>query len=96
MRPLTASGSASQDLEAKASTVWFDQENLCVAFYDGRQLFVPLAYFPRLLNATAQQRNQYELSGGGMGIHWDEIDEDISVPGLLMGNRDITNYQNVI
>jgi len=50
----------------------------------------------RLLNATAQQRNQYELSGGGMGIHWDEIDEDISVPGLLMGNRDITNYQNII
>jgi hypothetical protein len=53
----------------------------------GRQLFVPLAYFLRFLNATAaQQRNQYELSGGGMGIHWDEIDEDISVPGLLMGN----------
>lgn len=86
----------SSNIEAKASRVWFDQENLCVAFYDGRQLFVPLAYFPRLLNATAQQRNQYELSGGGMGIHWDEIDEDISVSGLLMGNRDITNYQNII
>lgn len=43
-----------QYLEAKASKVWFDQENLCVAFYDGRQLSVPLAYFPRLLNATAQ------------------------------------------
>uniref|UniRef100_UPI004056CE27 DUF2442 domain-containing protein n=1 Tax=Candidatus Electronema sp. TaxID=2698783 RepID=UPI004056CE27 len=68
---------------------------MCIAFYDGRQLFVPLAYFSRLLNATAQQRNQYELSGG-MGIHWDEIDEDIRVPGLLMGNRDITNYQDVI
>jgi hypothetical protein len=67
-----------QHLEAKASTVWFDQENLCVAFYDGRQLLVPLAYFPRLLNATSQQRNRYELSGGGMGIHWDEIDEDIT------------------
>jgi hypothetical protein len=85
----------SAGIEAKASKVWFDQENLCVAFYDRRQLFVPLAYFPRLLNATAQQRNQYELSSGGMGIHWDEIDEDISVPGLLMGYRDITNYQNL-
>ncbi len=83
-------------IEAKASKFWFDQENLCIAFYDGRQLIVPLTHFPRLLNATEHQRNQYELSGGGMGIHWDEIDEDISVPGLLMSNRDITNYQNVI
>ncbi len=86
----------SFSIEAKASKVWCDNENLCVALYDGRQLFVPLAYFPRLLNATPQQRNHYELSGGGTGIHWDDIDEDLSVPGLLMGNRDITNYQNLV
>jgi len=85
----------SLNIEAKASKVWFDNENLCVVLYDGRQLFVPLVYFPRLLKATPQQRTHYELSGGGIGIHWDEIDEDISVPGLLMGNRDITNYQNI-
>lgn len=83
-------------IEAKASKVWCDEENLCVALYDGRQLLVPLTYFPRLLQATPQQRNQYELSGGGIGIHWDDIDEDISVPGLLMGNKDITNYHRVI
>ena len=86
----------SFNIEAKASNVWCDNDNLCVALYDGRQLFVPLAYFPRLLNATPQQRGHYELSGGGTGIHWDEIDEDLSVPGLLMGNRDMTNYQNLV
>ena len=52
--------------------------------------------FSPFAERTEQQRNWYELSGGGMGIHWNEIDEDISVPGLLMGNRDITNYQDVI
>lgn len=86
----------SLNIEAKASKVWCDNDNLCVALYDGRQLFVPLAYFPRLLKATPQQRMHYELSGGGMGIHWDEIDEDISVPGLLMGQKDITSYQAIV
>ena len=86
----------SSNIEAKASKVWCDSENLCVALYDGRQLFVPLAYFPRLLKATPQQRTRYELSGGGTGIHWDELDEDLSVPGLLMGNRDVTNYHNLV
>jgi len=86
----------SLNIEAKASRVWCDDENLCVLLYDGRRLFVPLVYFPRLLNATLQQRNKYELSGGGIGIHWDDLDEDINVSGLLMGNRDITNYHNII
>ena len=52
---------------------------------DSRQLGVPLAYFPRLLKATPEQRNHYEMSGGGTGLHWDDLDEDISVPGLLAG-----------
>lgn len=76
--------------EAYARKVWFDDANMWVQFADGRQLSVPLPYFPRLLNATPQQREQYELSGGGSGIHWDEIDEDISVRGLLMGIGDIS------
>ena len=57
---------------------------------DGRQLSVPLAYFPRLLHATPEQRQKYEMSGGGTGIHWEEIDEDISVNGLLFGIGDRT------
>ena len=82
--------------EASASKVWFDKENMWVALTDGRQLSIPLVYFPRLLNATPEQRNNYELSGGGTGIHWEEIDEDISVPGLILGNKDLTYYKKMI
>jgi hypothetical protein len=57
---------------------------------DGRMLSVPLAYFPRLLHASPDQREKYEISGGGTGIHWDELDEDISVEGLLLGVGDRT------
>lgn len=76
--------------EANATKIWFDNENMWVALTDGRQLSIPLLYFPRLLNATSEQRNNYELSGDGTGIHWEEIDEDISVPGLILGNKDLT------
>ena len=74
--------------EARASKIWFDNDNMWLNLSDGRQLSVPLAYFPRLHNATEQQREKYELSGGGTGLHWGEIDEDISVPNLLIGIYD--------
>ena len=74
--------------EARASKIWFDNDNIWLNLSDGRQLSVPLAYFPRLHKATEQQRENYELSGGGTGLHWDEIDEDISVPNLLIGIYD--------
>jgi len=57
---------------------------------DGRMLGVPLAYFPRLLNATEDQRQSYTISGGGTGLHWEEIDEDICVKSLIMGVGDRT------
>jgi hypothetical protein len=57
---------------------------------DGRQLDVPLAYFPRLLRASPTEREKFAISGGGTGIHWDDLDEDISVPALLMGAGDRT------
>ncbi|AYV57022.1 hypothetical protein CH370_02470 [Leptospira kmetyi] len=76
--------------EARAQEVWFDADNLWVALYDGRKLSVPLTYFPRLLRATAKQRADVIISGGGIGLHWDEIDEDISVAGLLLGTGDQT------
>lgn len=77
-------------LEARAAKVWFDKNSVWVSLQDGRQLSIPLSYFPRLLKATQKQRRKYELSGGGLGIHWDELDEDISVPGLLSGVPDTT------
>ncbi|OHD67411.1 MAG: hypothetical protein A2W19_03005 [Spirochaetes bacterium RBG_16_49_21] len=72
-------------VEARAQKVWFDEFSMWIMFTDGRQLSVPLAYFPRLHNATPEQRNNFEMSGGGIGLHWDELDEDIHVPGLLLG-----------
>jgi hypothetical protein len=82
--------------DASATKIWFDNENMWVALADGRQLSVPLMFFPRLLNATSEQRNNFELSGGGTGIHWEEIDEDISIPGLILGNKDLTHYTKMI
>jgi len=58
---------------------------LTVALSDGRTLAVPLAWFPRLLQASAQERAEWRLTGKGQGIHWPLLDEDISVAGLLAG-----------
>lgn len=76
--------------EAQALKVWFDTDNLWVLIADGRQLSIPLSYFPRLLRASVNERQNYTLSGGGTGIHWEGIDEDISVQGLLLGIGDQT------
>ncbi|OIP18376.1 MAG: hypothetical protein AUK51_04695 [Comamonadaceae bacterium CG2_30_59_20] len=73
----------------------FDATMMWVSLADGRRLGVPLAYFPRLLRASPEQRLRYELSGGGTGVHWDELDEDISIPGLLMGMGDKTRTRQM-
>ncbi len=73
-----------------AKNVEFDSDMMWVELIDGRKLGVPLTYFPRLLNATPKQRKIYEMSGGGSGLHWDQIDEDINVENLLMGIGDRT------
>lgn len=79
-------------MSSLAKAVSFDANTMWVDFADGRKLGVPLAYFPRLLNATTTQREHCEISGGGSGsgLHWDEIDEDISVENLLLGIGDRT------
>ena len=58
---------------------------LTVDLSDGRSLTVPLAWYPRLMNATESERQTWRLIGKGYGIHWEELDEDISVEGLLLG-----------
>lgn len=77
-------------MSSLAKAVSFDANTMWVDFLDGRKLGVPLAYFPRLLNAGPAQREQYEISGGGSGLHWDALDEDISVENLLLGIGDRT------
>lgn len=69
--------------EALASDVWFDTDLLHIRLLDGRELSVPLEWFPKLRNATDKQREKWRLIGRGIGIHWDELDEDISIPALL-------------
>jgi hypothetical protein len=62
-------------------------ENLEVLLRDGRKISAPLAWFPRLLAATPEARAEWESSAAGRGIHWPKIDEDLSVAGLLRGER---------
>ena len=62
-----------------------DEDSLSVDLADGRSLTVPLAWFPRLLHATPEQRANWRIGGGGFGIHWPDIDEDLSSQGLLRG-----------
>lgn len=61
------------------------EDTLAVDLLDGRTIIVPLAWYPRLLNATPEQRSQWKIGGAGYGIHWPEIDEDLSTEGLLRG-----------
>ena len=68
-----------------AQSVKITDDTLSVELSDGRTISVPLAWFPRLLHATREERNNWRLIGKGHGIHWERIDEDISVEGLLAG-----------
>ena len=75
-------------MSTSARTVYFDDDSMWVDLDDGRRMAVPLAWFPRLLSATPEQRTQFELSP--RGIHWEGLDEDISIDGLLAGQGDLT------
>jgi len=75
--------SSAPMIDTRAKQVEVTDDELTVLLADGRRISVPLAWYPRLLNATADQRRNFELLGDGHGIHWPEIDEDLSVSGLL-------------
>ncbi|MBM3173061.1 MAG: DUF2442 domain-containing protein [Chloroflexi bacterium] len=71
--------------EAMATEVWFDSDMMHVRLLDGREISVPVEWFPKLRNASDEQRKKWRLIGKGIGIHWKDIDEDISVAALLVG-----------
>ncbi len=73
--------------EAVAVDVSFSSDALTAVLDDGRTVSVPLVWFPRLVNASNKQRKEWEFIGGGIGIHWEEIDEDISIASLLSPER---------
>ncbi|MBW4492754.1 MAG: DUF2442 domain-containing protein [Oscillatoria princeps RMCB-10] len=78
-------GILAPQADERVKAVQIDEDTLSVELMDGRTISVPLAWFPRLFNATQEQREQWQICGGGYGIHWEEIDEDISTEGLLRG-----------
>ena len=70
-----------------ANSVNIDADSLVVGLIDGRTISVPLAWFPSLSSASLSQLKEWEILGGGEGIHWPQLDEDLSVSGLLLGNQ---------
>ncbi len=80
-------------MRISAESVRFDEDRMWVALSDGREMGVPLAWFPRLMRATAEERAAVELTPFGM--HWEALDEDISVAGLLAGRGDATGMGRV-
>ena len=69
----------------RVKDVRFTEDTIAVDLVDGRTIVVPLAWYPRLLDATAEQRQNWQVSGAGYGIHWPDIDEDLSIAGMLKG-----------
>ena len=80
-------------MTTSAKSVRFDNDSMWVDLSDGRVIAAPLAWFPRLLRATQQQREKVEFSPHG--LHWEELDEDISVAGLLAGAGDLTKQASM-
>jgi hypothetical protein len=70
---------------AKAQHVIITKDTLALDLSDGRTISVPLAWYPRLLHATPQEQRHWRLIGKGEGVHWPELEEDISVEGLILG-----------
>jgi len=80
-------GNNSSDIKPgqRVKNLSFTDDTLSVDLEDGRTITVPLAWYPRLLSATPAQRANWQIAGGGFGIHWPQIDEDLSTEGLLHG-----------
>jgi len=84
---MSTSASPSDLAEARAQRVTVTEDTLVVELVDGRTIAVPVAWYPRLAHGNAEERGNWRLIGEGEGIHWPDLDEDISVEGLLAGRR---------
>lgn len=71
--------------DERVADVKLTKDTITVSLKDGRTISAPLAWFPRLMNASAAKRGNWQISGGGYGIHWPDLDEDVSTEGLLRG-----------
>ena len=77
--------SATEFREAKAASVTVTEDTLSVELEDGRTVSVPISWYPRLLHGTSAERQKWEIIGSGDGIHWPDLDEDISIEGIIRG-----------
>ena len=78
-------GILALEADERLKDVYFTEDTISVDLMDGRTITVPLIWYPRLYHATREQREKWEVCGGGYGIHWPDIDEDLSTEGLLRG-----------
>lgn len=78
-------GTLAVRTDERVKDVRFSDDCISVDLMDGRTISIPLVWYPRLLKATEAQRETWEVCGGGYGLHWDEIDEDLSTEGMLRG-----------
>lgn len=78
-------GTLALNADERVDSVEVSDDFLVVGLKDGRRISVPLEWYPRLASASAEQRSNWQISGGGYGIHWPDIDEDLSTEGLLRG-----------
>jgi hypothetical protein len=78
-------GALAIQVDERVKDVRFTEDTISVDLMDGRSITVPLVWYPKLLNASSEQLIQWEICGGGYGIHWPELDEDLSPEGMLRG-----------
>jgi Protein of unknown function (DUF2442) len=78
-------GTLALAADERVADVEVTEDAVSVRLMDGRTISVPLAWYPRLFNATPEQRNNWQIGGGGYGIHWPDVDEDLSTEGMLRG-----------
>ena len=79
--------SATEIIVPDAMTIEVTEDTLTAELSDGRVISVPLAWYPRLVHATPEERNNWELIGTGQGVHWPDLDEDLSIEGFLAGRK---------
>lgn len=82
---MQGTGASAPEPRDRARDVHVSEHSLSVDLVDGRTITVPLAWYPRLLHATPEQRANWRVAGAGFGIHWPDVDEDLSTEGLLRG-----------
>lgn len=78
-------GALAIQVDERVKDVRFTEDTISVDLMDGRSITVPLVWYPSLLNASPEQLNHWEICGGGYGIHWPDLDEDLSTEGMLRG-----------